>query len=284
MTVDIVFSLNIKIIVGLLAAINSVVKNATQPENLRFNIVIPMGEREQFTHQLQTTFGETAWQWRIQEFMPPPYMCDYLDKRFSPMSPDRRNSRHMLFARFYLGKAFPDLRKVIYLDADLVVLQDIAELYHSHNFTPERYFAAVPHFFPSPMYFTQPWGKRQWAEARQFKKSFNAGVQFTDLGYWNEATEKKLHGYLEWDASNNYQTFQLGDEPLFNLLFKDYIQLESKWNCCGYGNSQWVARLLKKPLSDIAVLHWSGGLYKPWQDPKIVYGDIWRQYALPVAS
>ncbi len=284
MTVDIVFSLNHKIIFGLLAAMNSVVKNAAQPEQLRFSIVIPPGERQQFNHQLQAAFGQTDWQWRLQEYTPPQYMCDYLDKRYSPMHPDRRNARLMLFATFYLGQAFPDLRKVIYLDADLVVLEDIAQLYRSLEFTPARFFAAVPHFYPAPLYFNQPWRHRQWMEARQFVKSFNAGVQFTDLSYWNQATYQTLQDYLDWDRSNNYRTFTLGDEPLLNLLFKNYIQLDPKWNCCGFGNNQWLSRLLKRPLNEIAILHWSGGMRKPWQDRDIVYGDVWRNYALPIAG
>ncbi len=283
MTVDIVFSLNQTIIVGLLAAINSVVKNAAQPQQLRFSIIIPPGERELFSHQLQAAFGSSDWQWRLQEFLPPQYMCEYIDNRYSPMSADRRNARLMLFAPFYLGQAFPDLRKVIYLDADLVVLEDIAQLYHSLEFSPGRFFAAVPHCFPAPLYFNQPWRQRQWMEARQFVKSFNAGVQFTDLGYWDQATYQILREYLAWDRSNHYRTFTLGDEPLLNLLFKNYIQLDPKWNCCGFGNNQWLSRLLKRPLSEIAILHWSGGMHKPWQYRDILYADVWQHYALRIS-
>jgi lipopolysaccharide biosynthesis glycosyltransferase len=70
-----------------------------------------------------------------------------------------------------------------------------------------------------------------------------------------------------------------GDETLLNVMFKDYIQIDRSWNRCGYGNMQLVAKILKKPLDQINVIHWSVGHHKPWKNPAIVYGDIWQRYA-----
>ncbi|NJL45747.1 MAG: hypothetical protein HC922_08565, partial [Leptolyngbyaceae cyanobacterium SM2_3_12] len=43
-------------------------------------------------------------------------------------------------------------------------------------------------------------------------------------------------------------------------------------------------RFLKKPLTQINVIHWSGGHHKPWKTEGIVYGEIWRRYATPRTS
>lgn len=282
MKYDIAFALNKGIVVALLAAMNSVVKNTAQPEQLRFNITVPPDEVAFFEGQIEQFFAQPVFEWRVRPFTPPQFMADYIHGKFEPMTPTRRVSRYMQYARLFLQDIFEDVTKVLYLDADVVVLGDVATLFETVEFTPSRYFAAVPHFYPAVFQFGNP--IKAIPEMRAFKQSFNSGVLFTDYTYWNEETDRILHHYLNWDAECKYGMLNRGDETLLNVMFKDYIQLDKSWNRCGYGNMGLVARLLKKPLSEINVLHWSGGHHKPWKNPKIVYGDIWQKYATPDPS
>ena len=273
---DVAFALNQGIVVGLLAAMNSVVSNALQPEKLRFNITVPPEEVDFFEGKITAFFPSVNFNWRVHSFTPPEFMKDYIHAKYEPMTPTRRVSRYMQYARMFLQDIFPDVTKVLYLDADVVVLGDVATLFEAVEFSPDRYFAAVPHFYPTIFQFGNP--LKALKEMLAFNQSFNSGVLFTDYTYWNEQTDRSFHYYLDWDASCRYGMLNRGDETLLNVMFKDYIPLDPSWNRCGYGNIQLVARLLKKPLDQINVIHWSGGHHKPWKNPDIVYGDIWQHY------
>jgi lipopolysaccharide biosynthesis glycosyltransferase len=282
MKYDIAFALNKGIVVALLTAMNSVSKNTAQPDRIRFNITVPPEEVDFFEEQITTFFKQPRFEWRVRPFTPPQFMKDYIHAKYEPMTPTRRVSRYMQYARMFLHEIFEDVTKVLYLDADVVVLGDVATLFETVEFTPERYFAAVPHFYPAVFQFGNPF--KAIREILAFKVSFNSGVLFTDYTYWNEETDRIFHHYLDWDAACNHGMLNRGDESLLNVMFKDYIQLDRSWNRCGYGNMQPLARLLKKPLDQINVLHWSGGHHKPWKNPQIVYGEIWQQYAMPDPS
>lgn len=282
MKLDIAFALNKGIVVALLAAMNSVAQNTPRPERLRFNITVPPDEVQLFEEQIQGFFPNPAFEWRVRSFTPPQFMKDYIHGKFEPMTETRRASRYMQYARLFLQDIFEDVTKVLYLDADVVVLGDVATLFETVEFTPSHYFAAVPHFYPAIFQFGNPFKALQ--EMLAFKQSFNSGVLFTDYTYWNEDTEKILHHYLNWDAACQYGMLNRGDETLLNVMFKDYIQLDRSWNRCGYGNMRPIAWLLKKPLSQINVIHWSGGHHKPWKTRDITYGHIWQQYAAPNPS
>ncbi|MFM7530664.1 MAG: glycosyltransferase family 8 protein [Nodosilinea sp.] len=273
---DVAFALNQGIVVGLLAAMNSVVSNTAEPRKLRFNVTVPPEEVHFFEGKIRAFFPSANFNWRVYPFTPPQFMKDYIRAKYEPMTPTRRVSRYMQYARMFLQDIFPDVTKVLYLDADVVVLGDVATLFETVQFSSDRYFAAVPHFYPAIFQFGNP--LKALKEMLAFNQSFNSGVLFTDYTYWNEQTDRSFHYYLDWDASCRYGMLNRGDETLLNVMFKDYIPLHHSWNRCGYGNIQLVARLLKKPLDRINVIHWSGGHHKPWKNPAIVYGDIWQRY------
>jgi lipopolysaccharide biosynthesis glycosyltransferase len=283
MTIDLAFSLNKGIALSLLVAMNSVVKNTAQPEALRFNVAVPIGEGAYFQTLLADAFPGRVFDLRLQEYLPPEFMQGYLVKKFARSTGDRRLGRYMQYARLFLGEAFPGLGKTIYLDTDILVLGDVADLYGSvETFTPDRYFAAASQFFPSFLYFSNPF--RMWGEIRQFQRSFNSGVILTDFSYWNRATYERLRYYLNLDARRNYHLFNLGDETVLNLMFKDYIPLEPNWNRCGYGNHHLLTRFFDAGetfLKTAKVIHWSGGHHKPWKGTAAPFTDLWKTYLPP---
>jgi lipopolysaccharide biosynthesis glycosyltransferase len=278
MVIDIAFSVNKSYVCGLLAAMNSIVQNTAEPECLRFNVIIPQEELSFFEGKLLAAFPDALFAVRIREYEPIAYIKDYVQAKYKPTNSDKKNALYMLFSRLFVGSVFPDLRKTIYLDTDIVVLGDIADLYNAQDFTKQRYFAAVPNFFPAIFHFTNPF--KALDELRQIKSTFNAGVLFTDLSFWTEETYEKLRYYLDWEKQFDYRLYQLNDETLLNLMFKNYIQLDHKWNSCGYGNARLISWLLKKDLRDMAVIHWSGGHHKPWGTKNIPYRDVWKKYAV----
>lgn len=276
MQINIILASDRGYLFGCLAAINSVIQNTTQPERLVFHIITPPRETSFFESELRAYFPGLAF--CVREYHPNPVIQDYVRRKYQPKTLKSENAIFLLYSRLFLKDIFPGLGKVIFLDTDLIVLQDIATLFDSITFTPDDYFAAVPHFYPAIFHFSRPWVAI--SELRQFKQTFNAGVLFLDLRFWSEATNQQLYSYLAWEAEYNYRLFQLNDETLLNLMFKDYIHLDRKWNRCGFGNYRWISWAIRQPLDKIAILHWSGGHHKPWSSPNIPYADIWHAYAL----
>ncbi len=285
MPIDIAFSLNRSLLKPLTVVINSILRNTVRQnkgEPLRFNVVVPAGDRTFFEDSLLPLFdtdiaaGDAMF--RVQECEPPEYLKNYLDNKFKESNPQRRLSRYMQYGRLFLKSIFPDMRRVVYLDCDTLVLGDVRSLYaQGEKLTPSRYLGAVPHFFPAVFYFSNPF--KLLGDLQKFESTFNSGVLLTDLTYWTEATYDLLRHYLALDAENNYRLFHLGDETVFNLMFKDaYIQLDNEWNACGYGQAHFVASLMRRPLEQMSIIHWSGGHHKPWESDRVIYSDLWRKY------
>ena len=300
MPVDIALSLNRTLQIPLLVVISSILKNASrsQPgsltdnvastfEPLRFNILVPPGDHAFFQEQIDAAFppqySPAASQnaiFRVREFTPPDFLKHYLDSKFREKRPERRLSRHMQYARFFLKPLFPDVSRVIYLDGDTLVLGNIRKLFaQGVQLTPEKYIAAVPQLFPAIFYFSNPF--KMWGDLRQFKSTFNSGVLLTDLSLWNEQTYDQLRHYFAIDANSRYRLYNLGDETIFNLIFKQtYLPLDQTWNCCGYGQPHWITALLRLRcnLKKVNIIHWSGGHHKPWQSDAVIYSSLWRSY------
>ncbi|MEL6491653.1 MAG: glycosyltransferase [Cyanobacteria bacterium J06634_6] len=292
MYVDIAFSLNRKLQVPLLVVINSILHNVSalnEGPPLRFNILVPPGDRPLFTQKLREAFAKDYSEsvvFRIEEFTPPDFLKHYLDNRFKEREGDRRISRYMQYARLFLKHRFPDVTRVIYLDCDTLVLGDVRSLFAlGEQFTPQQYLSAVPQFIPAVFYFTNPF--KLWDDIRRFTRTFNSGVLLTDLSFWTEKTYESLRHYLNLDAQNDYKLFRLGDETVFNLMFKEtYIPLDKRWNASGYGNLRPVVAFIKQDLEKMSIIHWSGGYHKPWEPAEdgsgenngVVYADIWRSY------
>ncbi|MBE9059537.1 glycosyltransferase [cf. Phormidesmis sp. LEGE 11477] len=284
MPVDIALSINRTLQVPLLVVINSILSNTTHQVDapMRFNIVVPVGESAFFEEKLEQAFaakyeGDRV-QFRVREFTPPGYLKQYLDNKFQEKKLERRLSRYMQYARLFFKEIFPDVGRMIYFDADIIVLGDVRSLFAKGDIlTPRSYLAAVPQFFPAIFYFSNPF--KVFSDLRKFKSTFNSGVLLTDLSFWTAQTYDLLQHYLDLDKKNSYRLYHLGDETIFNLMFKDtYRPLPPQWNCCGYGQSHWVAKLLGKRPKDMKVIHWSGGHHKPWQSERVIYSDLWRSY------
>jgi lipopolysaccharide biosynthesis glycosyltransferase len=276
--VDIAFSLNRCIAQPLLVTINSVLAHNSSPEDLHFHIVVPPGDRPFFRDLITQAFTGNAATFDIQEFTPPPFLKTYLDNKFKEKRPERVVSRYMQYARLFLQSIFPELTRIIYLDVDLIALQDIQELYNfPAPFNADQFLAAVPQNFPSFGYFSNP--LTMWGEISRFKKTFNSGVLLTDLRFWNQGVYDRLQGYFDLDARHGYRLFELGDETVLNLIFKEcYIPLPRAWNCCGYGNHPWVTRWMERSPLGMKIIHWSGGHQKPWHGAPVIFSDLWRSY------
>jgi len=275
MTIDIVFCLNSNLARPLVTVINSIVRNAAEPASLRFNIAVPPSgqELETITSVIENAFPNRDFSVRIRGAQLSNWIATYIEHRLGrPVRPAEGIALN--YARFEVQTLFDDLKNYIYLDGDLVVRDNIASVIEM--FDEERGLAAVPQYLSGLFYFRRPLAGLR--EAGRMLRPFNAGVYVTDARLWGDDLMLELRSLMEWDRRNDFKLFWLHTEPLMNILFKDYQRLPRRWNQSGYGNHPFVARLLKRPLSEMSVIHWSGGHRKPWRDRSIAYAEEWWAY------
>ena len=275
MPTDIVLSLNRGLMRPLVALINSIVSNSSDVPALRFNIAVPPDPVEiaAFETLIDRSFPDRTFAVRVAGATLSDPIRHYVEGRLqAPLDP--ASGKALNYARFEIRNLFPDLESFVYLDGDIVVLQDVAEIFKL--FDTQKRLAAVRQPLPGIFYFQKPLAG--WREGFSIPRPFNAGVYVSHTRYWGEDMLDELSSIMEWDRRHDYKLFWLHTEPLMNLLFKDYQRLPKRWNQSGFGNHPLVARLLKRPIDDIAVLHWSGGHNKPWKNRDTVFAEQWWAY------
>ena len=162
-------------------------------------------------------------------------------------------SVYRLFAPFILP-----CDKVIYLDADLIVLDDIKKLW---DYEPE-YIAGVP----DPMY-------RYQARKNRLKHLYiNSGVMVMNL--------KNLRKLNYMERIENTQTggynLSLLDQDIINIAFGDVIEhLPLEWNVYSKIYPETTCDMIKAR-ENPSIIHWCGK-EKPWNSD-VWQADKWRKY------
>jgi len=167
------------------------------------------------------------------------------------------------YYRLFIASMFPRYKKIIYLDCDLVVLGDIAELYHTD--LQGNIFAAGPEMFvqSTPEF-------RRYAEVALGVNPdgyINAGVLVVDLEEFRKhRIEKK---FIELITRYDFDLLDPDQAYLNYLCDGRILTLPSGWN--------------REPLplpceGDLNIVHYA--LYKkPWQYDDVMYGEYFWKYA-----
>jgi lipopolysaccharide biosynthesis glycosyltransferase len=154
------------------------------------------------------------------------------------------------------------LDRILFLDADLLVLDDLAKLWETS--IGERVVGAAPDaaipLCGSPRGVKKPgeWGIPEDAIY------FNCGVMLISLAEWRkrEVTRRAL-AYLQ---KIGHQVDFLHQEALNAVLWNDWMPLESRWNLLG----SLAGRPYRLPTSDgwqrPGIVHFAGH-FKPWRAP-----------------
>ena len=163
------------------------------------------------------------------------------------------------------------LRRVLFLDADLLVLDDLAQLWETP--TAGRAVAGAPdgaiHFCSSPR------GVRQWREwgIPEVSTYFNCGVLLIDLEAWrNREVARRAFNYLR---HSRRQVDFLHQEALNAVLWSDWQPLDRRWNMLG----SVAGRPHEHPPSASVtpgIVHFAGR-FKPWRAP--VAGPYYARYS-----
>lgn len=198
----------------------------------------------------------------------------------SEFSPYVRRKKHVgftpMFYRLKLASILKNIKKVIYLDCDIIVIKSLSELYSID--ISSYVVAAEPALPPVP------------AETFSFYKSqmdrlglpvlkdgfyFNSGVIYMNLEkIRNERIENDFFEYLK----KNSQEIQFADQDTLNVVLQGKcLALDSKFNFVPdpkYHNKEFCKTLP----TDITILHfagakpWGKGFYNPFTE------EFWKYY------
>lgn len=182
------------------------------------------------------------------------------------------------YFRLLIPRIFIEYNKVLYLDSDIVILDDIANLYN-HPMT-DKVLAAVHDQFPDTDYVKK---LKESLPDEIFNDYYNAGVLVIDIEKFNEG------GYFNKCMAliSSGKKFICVDQDILNIACAGKIkEVDLKWNM----QWQWVAKYSFKKLnrddfikyalnfSSPAIIHFSSDV-KPWKVHDGYFANIFWKYA-----
>ena len=185
-----------------------------------------------------------------------------------PIAPQSRVS-NIAYARLLIGSLFPNLKKCIICDSDLVFNHNIAELYDIDLENKIVSIAADP---------LQREGKDYWWEQLNVSPQYpylNTGVILADVEKFRKHNIEK--NIFENYGIYRYQVHFIDQDLLYMTLSNNNKLLDSRWNYLP--NIYYTDTSLKNELKNNAFVYHFGGGAKPWISENVEYFQIWWKYA-----
>jgi lipopolysaccharide biosynthesis glycosyltransferase len=201
------------------------------------------------------------------------------------------------FFRLKLAELLPSHDKIIYLDPDAIVLEDIGKLYDVD--VSDVYAGAVPDFtmqlqiatgFHISAAFGRKTRKEYWDEHLQLSPAaqlsyFNAGVMIFNLAKIRAGKLVERFEELFWS-----QRFDLLDQDILNKVFDGRIvALDQRWNIIAQPIKAMESlpfKLYEECLAardNPAVLHFAGWWLKPWKTREADFAEYFWLFARKTA-
>lgn len=183
------------------------------------------------------------------------------------------------YYRLFIPLILPQCDKVLYLDSDMVILDDVAKIYDTDM--EGKPVAAVPDVFSSIL-------QEHSVEIGNldYKKTFNAGVLLMDTKkFEEEKIREKCLRLLEEDYNRKIRKLIFADQDALNLvLYENTTRLEPRWNCQyqyawrpEFVDEEYRKEYLES-LEHAAILHYAG-TKKPWMYPTLPKSDVFWNIA-----
>ncbi|XP_051179075.1 probable galacturonosyltransferase-like 1 [Lolium perenne] len=262
--VHVAMTLDASYLRGTMAAVLSVLRHASCPESVHFHFLAaatgpPSSTTAELAAAVRGSFPSLTF--RVYPFD---------ESRVAGLiSASIRGAldRPLNYARTYLATTLPPcVRRVVYLDSDVILTDDVASLaatplpddtavaapeYCGANFT--SYF--TPGFWASPALSSTFRGRRACY--------FNTGVMVLDLPRWRRAGyTAQIEGWMQ--LQKRVRIYDLGSLPPFLLVFAGRIAaVEHRWNQHGLGGDNYRGLCRGLHAGPVSLLHWSGK-GKPW--------------------
>ncbi|XP_023763918.1 probable galacturonosyltransferase-like 9 [Lactuca sativa] len=261
-TIHIAMTLDSEYLRGSVAAIHSVLRHASCPENVFFHIIAAEFDRASprvLTRIVRNTFPSLNF--KVYIFRE--------DTVINLISSSIRVALEnpLNYARNYLGEILdPNVERVIYLDSDVVLVDDINKLW-SITLQNNRVIGAPEYCHAN---FTKYFTETFWSDAlmsRVFASKnpcyFNTGVMVMDMVKWRAGNyRRRIENWMELQRKK--RIYDLGSLPPFLLVFAGNIEpIHHRWNQHGLGGDNVKGSCRSLHSGPVSLLHWSGK-GKPW--------------------
>lgn len=246
---------------GSMAAILSVLQHSSCPQNIFFHFVISSTRSN--ASDLRATMGASF-----------PYLkfdlYPFDDSAVAGLiSTSIRSALDcpLNYARSYLANLLPlCVSRVVYLDSDVVVVDDIASLYDV-QLVEEKVLAAPEYCnanftaYFTPTFWSNPSLSMTFADRRACY--FNTGVMVIDLNRWRAGDyTRRIEEWME--LQKRMRIYELGSLPPFLLVFAgNIVPVDHRWNQHGLGGDNFRGLCRNLHPGPVSLLHWSGK-GKPW--------------------
>lgn len=168
-----------------------------------------------------------------------------------------------IFYRLFIASLYPNYKKVIYLDCDIVVPGDISKFYII-ELDGNILGAIVDDVIVNSECFRIYSNK---AIGVDFTRYFNSGVLLIDLDKYRE--EMILENFIYLIKKYNFETIA-PDQDYLNVLCKDRVKyIEKGWDLMPIGE------IYK---GEIYLIHYNN-FRKPWYYDDVLYGEYFWKYA-----
>ena len=266
--IPLVFSINDDYVKYILTALTSIIDNIDKDSKLCIYILYKnlSAENKDIISRLEGLYIEI-------NYINLNNVIDMDLQKFLDIRQDYNYISIETFYRFFIPDLFPNYDKIIYLDADIIVLSDISKLY---NLDINDYFLGA--VLDINIYFV-----------RQKKFLTSKGINFDK--YFEEVLEKKSKDYFNagvlllnlkkirqnnmvkklWEYAQKKSPLEFQDQDILNSIFEDkfkYIDLsfnllKDAKSCEKQLKDKNLKKQIKKSCKNPVIVHYVGA-NKPW--------------------
>ncbi|KAJ0051429.1 hypothetical protein Pint_02647 [Pistacia integerrima] len=262
LVVHVAMTLDPEYLRGTLAAIHSVLKHASCPENIFFHFIASDSSSlhsDELSHIVRVAFPSLTF--KVYEFKES-VVADLISSSIRQALENPLN-----YARSYLADMLENcVERVIYLDSDTIVVDDIQKLWRV-SLSGSRTIGAPEYCHANfTKYFTYEfWFNSDFSRVFEGKNPcyFNTGVMIMDLKRWRENNYTgKIEKWMK--IQKEKRIYELGSLPPFLLVFGGDVEaIDHRWNQHGLGGDNVVNSCRRLHPGPVSLLHWSGK-GKPW--------------------
>ncbi|CAN8291801.1 unnamed protein product [Cochlearia groenlandica] len=282
LVVHVAMTLDSEYLRGSIAAVHSVLRHASCPENVFFHFVsaeFDSASPRVLSQLVRSTFPSLNFKVYI-------FREDTVINLIS--SSIRQALENPLnYARNYLGDILDQtVDRVIYLDSDVIVVDDIKKLWNT-NLTGTRVIGAPEYCHANfTVYFTSNfWADPELAGQIPGRKPcyFNTGVMVMDMVRWRQGDyREKIERWMLLQKKK--RIYDLGSLPPFLLVFGGDVEaIDHRWNQHGLGGDNVRGSCRSLHPGPVSLLHWSGK-GKPWvrldEKRACPLDHLWKPYDL----
>ncbi|KAG9155509.1 hypothetical protein Leryth_009939 [Lithospermum erythrorhizon] len=247
---------------GSMAAVHSVLRHASCPEQVYFHFIA--AEFNRVSPRVMTQL--------VESIFPSLNFKVYIFREDIVVNLISSSIREALenplnYARNYVGEIFDTcVTRVIYLDSDIVLVDDIKKLWDT-ELSNDRVIGAPEYCHANfTKYFTDSfWSNSNLSKVFHSKNPcyFNTGVMVMDLGKWRGGNYRgKIETWMQIQKTK--RIYELGSLPPFLLVFGGDVEpIDHRWNQHGLGGDNVRGSCRSLHPGPVSLLHWSGK-GKPW--------------------